>query len=463
LVTVDTTAVGSVSRAAWALSCVLAALLSDWLWSELFMRRDTFSNVLGALAINAIVLFALYGSAHAALSQRRLAVVLRTSVLVGFCVVVLSGLRAATVPSHAMSLNFRLGVGAVAVLVAAVGALRLDDSVADRLMRALALASIGFVLVPFAWRLASPAPRIWIGPTAAFSAAEQPRTAGATIFLLLDELGYEAAAPLAQDLRSVGLNVRYEALAAAGENTLNVIPALFSGLAFPRARPCGAATVCSESDALDLSRVKVQRADVDVTGLLLPYCDIAGLRACFQVPLPHEFGSAYRSLAVFYLRRLGMPLPEALRTPADPPSLQRQLLKQQTDFIDHSQLWASGGILYAHLPIPHPPGLDGAGKLDDDYAANIAEARTIVRSLVARAQERFGTAYSFVITSDHPLRNYWCSTGVYAAVDCSTRPEFRSNRVPLIVASPLAVSSRAISSNEQVFRILNDQAGSVLP
>jgi hypothetical protein len=463
LIAVDTPNDGSVSRAAWAFSCVIAALLSDWLWSELFMRRDSFSNVVGALAINAIVLVALYGFAHATLSRRALAVMLRTSVLIGFCAVVLAGLRAATAPSHAMSLSFRLGVGVVAVLVAGVVALRLSDSVADRLMRALALASIAFVLVPFAWRLASPTPRIWIGPTAANTAAGQTRTSGATIFLLLDELGYKAAAPLVDDLRSAGLNVRYEALAAAGENTLNVIPVLFSGLAFPRARPCGAATVCSESNALDFSRVMVQRADVDVTGLLLPYCDIAGLRTCFQVPLPHEFGSAYRSLAVFYLRRLGLPLPEALRPPADPPSLQRQLLKQQTDFIDHSQLWDSGGILYAHLPIPHPPGLDGKGKLDDDYAANIVEARTIVRSLVARAQKRFGPGYSLIITSDHPLRNYWCSAGVYLGVDCSTRPEFRSNRVPLIVASPGSISTRTISSNEQVFRILNDQAGSALP
>ena len=323
-----------------------------------------------------------------------------------------------------------IGLVAVVVLVAGVVALKLGDSLADRLMRALALASVAFVLAPFAWRLADPAPRAWIGPAAANTATGQARTSRATIFLLLDELGYQAAAPLADDLRAAGLNVRYEALTAAGENTLNVIPALFSGLEFPHARPCGTTTLCSESNALDFSRLAVQRPDVDVTGLLLPYCNIAGLRTCFQVPLPHEFGSAYRSLAVFYLRRLGLPLPEALRPPADPPAMQRQLLKQQTDFINHSQLWASGGILYAHLPIPHPPGLDGIGKLDDDYAANIKEARAIVRSLVARAQERFGPAYSLVITSDHPLRNYWCSNRVYTGVDCSTRPEFRSNRVP---------------------------------
>jgi hypothetical protein len=450
-------------RAAFALAFVLAALLSDWFWSELFMRRDTLSNVAGALVINAAVLVMLYGIAYATLSQRAIKVALRATLLLGFGAVVLSGLRVASAPSQTMSLNSRFGFVVIAMLVAGLISLRLGDSTADRLMRALALASIAFVLVPFAWRFASPGPRTWIGPTDPNIAAAQARPSEATIFLLLDELGYQAAAPLADDLRAAGLNVRYEALAAAGENTLNVIPTLFSGLAFPRARPCGAATLCSESNALDFSRITVQRPDVDVTGLLLPYCAIAGLRTCFQVPLPHEFGSAYQSLVVFYLRRLGLPLPEAVRPPADPPSLQRQLLAQQIDFIDHSQLWTSGGILYAHLPIPHPPGLDGAGKLDDDYAANIEEARTIVRSLVARAQERFGSAYSLVITSDHPLRNYWCSTQVYTGVDCNTRPEFRSNRVPLIVASPGTVSTRAISSNEQVFRILNDQAGSALP
>lgn len=437
-----------------ALMSAIAALLSDWLSTELFMRRDTTFHVASALSIHLAVVLATIAVARALLPARALVVSLRAGALVVSAAVVLSGLRSAVGSADAIGLVLRWSIAAAAVAAALTIALRAGDQMAGRLMRALTLASIAFVAVPFAMRLTTPPPRPWIEPAAQPAAGDN-----ATLFLLLDELGHAAAGPLANDLREAGLNVRYDALDPADDGTLKVIPALFTGLPFPRARPCGMSMLCSGSSVLDFSRITVLRPDVDVTGLLVPYCDIRGLRSCFQLPLPHEFGSAYRSLMVFYLRRLSIPVPAALDAPPDPPALKRNLLVQQTAFIDRSRVWTDGGILYAHLPLPHPPGMDGKSTLDRDYADNIEQVRLQLRGWVARAASRFGRRFSIVITSDHPLRDYWCSAGVYSRDSCNPRASFRSTRVPLIVASPGPVSTFPISGNLDVFRILNDQAG----
>lgn len=440
-----------------ALTLVLAALLSDWVWAELFLRRDSLAHVGGALMINAAVLALSLVGASMALPRRALVVGVRTAVIVGFCVLLLVAVRAAIEPGSHVTVPFRLGLAVVTLAAAAVLAMRIDDALADRLMRALAIASLAFILTPAVWRLANPAPPVWIGPASTTGAR------AATIFLLLDEMGYEAAAPLAADLRKAGLEVRFEPRPAAGENTMNAIPALFAGTLFPRVRPCGLSSLCSGFTSLDFSRIRVMRPDVFVTGLLVPYCDIEGLRSCFQLPLPHEFGSAYRSLAVFYWRRLGLTLPEALKPPVDPPGIVGHLLDMQVQYIDRSAFWNEGGVLYAHLPIPHPPGRNGAGTLDADYADNLQEARIKVRDWSARAARRFGRDFSIVITSDHPLRSYWCSSGLYPGAACQTRAAFQSAQVPIIVASPGSVSTRPIASIADVFGVLNDQAGSIRP
>jgi hypothetical protein len=377
--------------------------------------------------------------------------------------VLISAWRGAFSGSASASAPLRLGAASVLLVAGVTLMLRLGDEAANRLMRAVSLASVAFLLVPAAWRLATPAPRVWIGPALAANPTVPGTSRSGTVFLLLDELGYEAAAPLAADLRKAGLNLRYEALTPVGENTLNVIPQLFSGHSFPNARPCGASTVCSGANTLDFSRIVVQRNDVDVTGLLLPYCDIQGLRSCFVLPLSHEFGSVYRSLAMFYLRRLGLSHLALPSKPVEPRDQQRRLLQMQLDFIESSRFWTEGGVLYAHLPIPHPPGLNGQTTLDADYAGNVEAARQVLARLVARARTQFGGRFSILITSDHPLRQYWCTAGVYKAAVCQTRAAFQATRVPLIVASPGSLPSRTLTSNDQVFQVLNDLAGSVLP
>jgi hypothetical protein len=102
--------------------------------------------------------------------------------------------------------------------------------------------------------------------------------------------------------------------------------------------------------------------------------------------------------------------------------------------------------------------MDGIGTLDANYAANLEIARTLVAGYATRLRERFGNRFSIVITSDHPLRTYWCEDEWYGAALCATRPGFRDDMVPLIVASPEAPAPVAIRHNDEVFRILAREA-----
>ena len=434
---------------------LLGALLSDWLFTELFLARDSVANIAGALALNALLIGVVALAARFLLPPRAVVVVLRAWILLGFAALAYSILHAGGVALPGWSRWIRLGLVAVAVLVAFALALRMGDDIGERLSRSATLGSLAFVLAPFAWRAMAEVPTVWIAAPAASSAAARH----ATVFLLLDEMGADAAHPMADMLRQAGLNVSETRLDPAGENTQNAVPAMFSGLSFYRARPCGPTTVCSGTNFLDFSAVRVARPDVHVTGLLLPYCRMAGLASCFQLPLPHEHGSAYRSLAAFYLRRIGVSLPPV----PDPPGLNHRLLAMQVDFIEGSRFWTDGGVLYAHLPIPHPPGLDGTTTLDADYAANLDAAQALVRRTAERLRSTFGPAFTLIVTSDHPLRAYWCTGGVYKADGCAVRDSFRAGKVPFIVASPQAVRDPGIASNRDVFKVLNRLAGSAAP
>lgn len=441
-----------------ALSLVLCALLGDWVVGELFMRRDTIAHVSLALALNALAFAVVIALVCAVARGRAASFVLRVVALLGFAGLLTGSLRSVAAPAVALGPVARFVLIAAFAVAAAVLAWKLSDELNQRLMQAIALASIAFLVIPVVARLLAPAPREWIAPEAAAATVDARKPRHATLFLLLDELGYAAAAPLVADLRLAELQVRYIALVPAGANTLNVIPAMFSGLDFSRARACGPSALCSDSNMLDFSAIRVSRPDVHVTGMLLPYCDIQGLSSCFQVPLLHEFGSSYRGLLVFYFRRLGLELPTSLRPPTEPADEQRRLLRQQTAFIDGSRFWNDGGVMYAHLPIPHPPGLDGQSTLDGDYAANIDAARAIVKSYAERLRSGFGDEFSIIVTSDHPLRRYWCDSGTYLASNCSTRPEFSDDKVPLILASRRAPPAPRITSNRDVFQMLNLQA-----
>jgi hypothetical protein len=228
-----------------ALAAVVAALLRDWLSAELFLRRDSVSSIASAFVAKTLLLAGLAAAAQMLLPRHAFVVVLRAAAIAGCAALVLSGLRSAAGPTDPVGLATQLALLALGLWLALALALRLPDATADRLMRALLVAAVALAGVPAATRLASAPPRPWIGP------APADATPRATIFLLLDEMSHGAAAPLADDLRGAGLNVRYEPLEPAGDGSLKAMPALFTGQPFPRARPCGASTLCSDPRIAD--------------------------------------------------------------------------------------------------------------------------------------------------------------------------------------------------------------------
>lgn len=445
-------------RAALALGMVLSALVGDWVVSEMFPTRDILWDIVSVLTLNALALAGVVVAIRQFGGRLLVTQSLRIAAIFGFLGLLLISFRSATHPSAALGFATRLALVALVFAGALACVYRLGDALNDRLMLAIGLASVAFLSVPIAAKLLAPAPREWIGTSSSPMRSDESAPRRATLFLLLDELGYAAAAPLANDLQRAGLEVQYSALIPAGKDTQNVVPAMFSGFDFTNVRVCGMSAMCSDLNILDFSALRVWRPDVHVIGQHFPYCDIRGLQSCFQVQLPHSFGSTYKSFLGFFLKRLGVRTPAFLAQATSPPDHQRRLLQKQTRFIDQSGFWHEGGVMYAHLFMPHPPGLDGLTTLDGDYAANIEVSRGLVASYASRLKQAFGSNYSIVLTADHPLRTYWCNTEWYGADRCTVRQEFKDDKVPLIVAAPAPLRRAQITQNRDVFQVLNQQA-----
>lgn len=438
-------------RASGALAAVLAALVGDWVASELFLTRAPAAHVVAVLALHALALAGLGLMVRRVVGTDAMTRLLRTAALFGAIGLLAISLRSAMHPVIALGITARIALVAVVAVGAYVLVRRLDEALNERLVVAVTLASIAFLIAPVAVKKVAPAPREWIAaaPTGA------PR---ATLFLLLDEFAHSASAPLADDLRRAGLYVTHDALVPAGKDTQNVVPAMFTGHDFSNVRVCGISAMCSNLAVLDFSAIRVARSDVHVVGQHFPYCDIPHLKSCFQVARPFSLASIARGFSEHFLKRLGLRPPAFLAPIVEPADQQRRLLEAHTAFIDRSAFWRGGGVLYAHLFMPHPPGLDGMKTLDGDYAANLQVARALVASYVARLRSGFGSRFSIVITSDHPLRTYWCEDEWYGAERCAIRPEFRDDKVPLIVASDEPLQPVAIRSNQDVFSVLNREA-----
>lgn len=426
-----------------ALASLLAlngAGLSSWLSGELYFRRSPVLDLVLALAINALVLVLAALVARRALGENTAVKALRFVVLV---IALQIGLRAAALGlgSH-LPLILRL---LAALGLAALATRLLGPQHWVRLTRAIGVAAVAFAVAPFLWRaVASPSPQ-W-EPVAISSPSADARH---KVLLLLDELGDTAAAPIVESLTRSGLNVQTRSLQPAGQNTLNVIPAMFSGKPFDQANPCGRSSICSEGHVLDFSKIAVTRPDVDVIGLQHPYCDIQGLRSCHTVDLPHEHRNAYRSLASLYLARVGFQLENHMARPENAP--QQRIVQDQLDALQAAPFWTRGGVLYAHLALPHPPGNGPVQSLDADYRDNIERATALVQQIVARLRASFGDDFALLIVSDHPLRKYWCTSAYYRGASCTVRPAYDTLRVPLIVASPRAIRPIDIETNRDVF------------
>lgn len=117
-----------------------------------------------------------------------------------------------------------------------------------------------------------------------------------------------------------------------------------------------------------------------------------------------------------------------------------------------SPFWKSGGMLYAHLPFPHPPGhLPGAG-LAVDYADNLQLAGQIAADMWRQGKARFGAGFRLIVVSDHPLRPaLWCRHVKYRQTGCEVTPTAFDGQVPYIVAGSSDAGDALPKDNAQLF------------
>jgi len=119
-------------------------------------------------------------------------------------------------------------------------------------------------------------------------------------------------------------------------------------------------------------------------------------------------------------------------------------------------VWTDGGMLYAHFPLPHPPGGNPIrSTLSAQYEGNLEEARHLVREMLTRLSDNEVSKVTFVVFSDHPLRiNLWCGSGAYSAAECQGVERYRDSRVPLIIASTASIPpTLEIQRNDAIFEL----------
>lgn len=282
----------------------------------------------------------------------------------------------------------------------------------------------------------------------------------ATVVFLLDELNAREAPVIEAALVRQGLTVNSKRIESIDRNTIQVIPGLFSHESFGEAKACSPNAVCSKGRMLDFSRVSASRPDIDVVGFFHPYCAINGLRWCRRIALSWNILNVDRWRCALW-RRTGWPT--ALNAPAcaRAESLPWLELRAHTlAEVRQAPVMSRGGVLYAHLPLPHPPGNSPEGTLAADYLADVTQASEFIEDVVQRLRKS-GLSARIVVFSDHPLRQAsWCSA--YKSVRgaaCGNADRLMDTAVPLIVAAEPTVllpSLTGITRNDQVFPLIQD-------
>ncbi|MDR7295817.1 hypothetical protein J2X16_001138 [Pelomonas aquatica] len=322
-----------------------------------------------------------------------------------------------------------------------------------RLPAAVAAGAVLFVAAPAFTASWMATPVQW--PAAAGAPTLAPGAASRDVLvLLLDELSDQAVGPVLAALQREGLHVVYRPLQPAGDGTAKVIPAMWLHRRFDDPKPCTSSAICSGSVIFDFARIRVSWPDVDVVGFYHPYCAMNGLRWCRRDSPPGLTDDAPARWSCAVRRRLGTSLPE--RCQRDQHLTWTTLVERVERSYWQAPFWRKGGVLYAHLPIPHPPGADPRQTLAEQYAASVADAARLTTESVRRLIAAGRTAFTVVVTSDHPLRvASWCANGTYSARRCEESGRLVDTRVPLIVASTGASPDIAgLERNEQVFDLV---------
>lgn len=276
----------------------------------------------------------------------------------------------------------------------------------------------------------------------------------AQIFILFDELNASAAGPIIEVLKRNGIDYRTKSIDTVADSTAKVVPSLFRGGDFRDAKPCGMTSICGSKDVLDFSRIHASRGDVDVVGFYLPYCAIQGLRHCERLELKSPLADWSRWLCAG-LRRIAYSPAALVGFCANTHSTTwGELIDATEAAIWRAPIWQQGGYLFAHIPLPHPPGRLPNTSLVTDYRDGVLRAANLVQEIIEQSKKKDIKVLSLVIFSDHPLRiKLWCNSLTYAAHPCTVGDGLIDQKVPLIVAGDFLPAIDGLTINTQIFTV----------
>ncbi len=332
---------------------------------------------------------------------------------------------------------------------------KISPSILKRLRLAVIAGGLIFIFLPVGLAITLAPTVYWPSPSDQPPTQEAPQVpAQNTIVLLLDELSASAAGPVVDQLRDAGLHVTERSIDPSGENTLDVIAAIWTRTNFSQSTPCGPTQLCSGSLVLDFAKVRASSENIDIVGFYHRYCSIQGLRSCVFSPFPTNTAGTDLACTIPGVNKLGFwgcddkrdfrPSFIALRE-----NLQNKLLE--------APFWQKGGILYAHLYTPHPLMGIPLKSLSEEYTDNIANAALVVKLLAQKGKLAFGNDFKVIVFSDHPLRQeVWCAESHYTKLRCKPDTTQISTQVPLIIASPSIEKTvqKSIDNNQQIFDLL---------
>ncbi len=427
----------------WTLLLLLLTLFSHWTLANVYHRHTSDAGLWVSAILGVASLFIIAYWSQRRLRESTLGLVGRAASVAMFGIVIY-----VIVLSRATAVRYAIGSWfwvALALLGAAMlwMTLRLSPALWRRTQNA-ALSGVAIFL------LSAPLlGRINVQSITFGAVAPSPVP---TVFLLMDEFNAKASKGMVTSLQSRGLNVKFRAVAPVDNATAKVVPAFFLGRPFPNAVACGWSTICSDHESLDFSRITMQRPDVDIVGFFHPYCHIQGLRYCHVEPTPDSVGRWFCRFARSVTNLTGHQIKVCQSIVIDH-------WHQLADRIDvalwKAPFWQHGGVLYAHVPRPHPPGQHVSEGLARDYRANVITAERFVNEVASRMQMRFGERFRLVISSDHPLRpEIWCQSYLYRQSGCALDRSDTDDTVPVIVASGMPIDPIVITRNDRVFDLI---------
>lgn len=438
------------------LALLMALLLTqtDWIWSSLYFQHHTASEITLAFGLLVVFVIVCVALLRRILGQATTIKLINVSIALLLTFVGFTYLKQLElIPMQSNALHKALAV--TLAITASLLTLKISIDTWKRLYLAGIVGGMIFIFFPVVLANTNASTVYWPSPS------YQPPTVAApnmpsqnTIVLLLDELSASAAEPVVKQLQEAGLHVTVKNINPAGKNTINVVPAIWMRTSFDQSVACGPTQICSTNKVLDFSKVKASSENIDIVGFYHRYCSIQGLRSCSFSPMPIKSTGTELACSFPGIKRLKFLGCEA--SESDRKSLVALRDNMQKTLME-APFWQKGGILFAHLLVPHPLMGIPLKTLSVEYADNITYGASAVGLVAQRAKSVFGDNFRIIVFSDHPLRpEIWCADKTYMALKCRPDSSQISNQVPLIIATFNANNKALlnIENNIDVFDLL---------